>query len=96
MMHPLPTILLPAATRAPILIDVLRRVRHLGGDLIVLAALTLAWLSLVVWTAADSETWQARACADLNHRPQACSTLNIDKDQSRILPVAVATGESAS
>ena len=60
------------------------------GNLTFGAVLVLAWLALIGWTGAGPEGWQARICADLHQGPQSCAVAGPAKDQSRIVPVAVA------
>ena len=54
------------------------------------AVLALAWLALIGWTGAGPDGWQARICADLHQGPQSCAVSIPAKDQSRIVPVALA------
>ncbi len=78
----------------------LRQLRDLcrGGNLAVLAVMAVAWAALVVWSGTGPKGWQARICADLVDRPQACGTFPLGaefgrdpgKDQSRLQPVAAA------
>lgn len=60
------------------------------ANVALVGALAFGWLALIGWTGAGPDGWQARVCARLDLQPASCGAVGVAKDQSRLVPYAVA------